>query len=318
MRFESTISDRAASIAAPLSKSREGFRDDGRRDQFVLPSISSAANEALGNLDTIVNTIPVMLDLADADIQRSALQRPQIRARQLKEACRNSPKNSDEQSRFLHDVVDRSQTEMSELAGGAFGEHADRETRVQDQFDRALSRVFTGIAIVTLVSLAVIGFFGTLRTIDQRALTGNHAVDEGDRAGRLDLRVVGTQARDEIGEMARAVEVFRENAISNCAPNPICSPPSVAPRSPTRNCAPRKNSLIEAEKFAALGAVAGVAHEVNNWSGSASQSLEPCPPLRKFRRGDQARRTQTVPVDGIRRRQSRGGQHAACEPSSGG
>lgn len=68
---------------------------------------------------------------------------------------------------------------------------------------------------MTLVSLAVIGFFGTLfaRSISaplREIMRSMKAIVR----GRLDLRVVGTQARDEIGEMARAVEVFRENAIS--------------------------------------------------------------------------------------------------------
>ena len=199
-----------------LRRSREAFAAAVVSANAYYLSLSAAAGAAAGKgLAALEQAVGLMPDRAETDIQRSTLEALAARIAAMKRGLAELTAQLATQVRLLRDEIDANQAQMFALTSRLAGEVRSRELRAQERFDQTLRDVYLKAGIVALAVLLATVIIGTgiARSIS-RPLSGlmraMHAIVSGDY-GR---RTVGLKARDEIGEMARAVEVFRENAVA--------------------------------------------------------------------------------------------------------
>jgi len=264
---EDVTKERNSLIWPALNKSREAFsRTLVLTNIFYLTPTAATADEVTKNLESIEGTIPVMMDLTDSDLQRGALGALGYRAVSWRLGIVNLAESFASRARVLRDAIDGNQQAMSGAIDRLSENMRARERLAYARFEATLNEVYVRIGVIAALALSIavmigLAIAGSIVRPLRNLMMGMRSIVSGDYTHP----VRDVKAHDEIGVMARALEVFRGNAIARQQAEEQLKASKEHAERALRELQEAQQSLIEAEKLAALGGlVAGVAHEVNN------------------------------------------------------
>ncbi|MBC7908301.1 MAG: response regulator [Rhodospirillaceae bacterium] len=214
--LNSTVRSRPNTLLAPaLVKSHEDFVEAVIAiNTFYFSSGTERAEAAHAALARISQTIPVLGELANSELQRDALNVIESRTLTLDEGVESLTHAMDDRARILTNEVDSNQALMAAAIDRLVAQGHEREEVLQAQSHDLLRQV-AGAAGTLALALALVGAIGswTIGQSIRQPLLRLRAVMEGGARGDWSHDIEGRELPDELAAMARTVDVFRLNAM---------------------------------------------------------------------------------------------------------
>jgi signal transduction histidine kinase len=120
----------------------------GRRDALLLPSLGKSRE--------------AFTDLAENDLQRSALRALAQRAASFRDGLKNLSEQFVTRTNLLKTAIDDNQAAMIEVINKLSAQMTLRELQAQGSFDRTLADIYQNVALVAVIFLTVIVVIGAL------------------------------------------------------------------------------------------------------------------------------------------------------------
>ncbi|MCR6630750.1 MAG: ATP-binding protein [Magnetospirillum sp.] len=214
--LNSTARSRPGTLLAPaLVKSHEDFVESviAINNFYFSPSPAKAA-AAHDTLSRVIETVPVLVELAGSDLQRDALHVIASRAATLDEGIETIQRAMDDRARILANEVDANQAIMAVAIDRLIAQGHEREEALQAQSQALLQHVAGAGAALGLALLLVgaLASWAIGQSIRQPLLRLRHVMEDGAR-GNWDHDIEDRDLPDELAAMARTVEVFRRDAL---------------------------------------------------------------------------------------------------------